>query len=78
MHSEMTESNQIIYYPKLLIVGVSFIPNTGVGITISNLFRNWPKANLAVANYITENCDNSICNNYYPLKFRNIKSDNSK
>ncbi|MCD4747633.1 MAG: methyltransferase domain-containing protein [Bacteroidales bacterium] len=55
-------------YPKVLIFGISFIPNTGGGITILNLFRNWPKDKLAVANDIIEGSDKSICENYYLLK----------
>jgi glycosyltransferase involved in cell wall biosynthesis len=38
-----------LYYPKVLIVGQCFDDNTGGGITLSNLFKGWPKERIAVA-----------------------------
>jgi glycosyltransferase involved in cell wall biosynthesis len=58
-------------YPKVLIAGISFIPKTGSGITISNLFRGWPKEKLAVVNNIISNSDQSICTKYYQLNKQN-------
>ena len=34
-------------YPRILIVGQSFHSNSGGGITLSNLFKEWPKERLA-------------------------------
>lgn len=40
----------ICKYPKLLIIGQSFNWNSGGGITLTNLFKDWPRENIAVAN----------------------------
>ncbi len=37
-------------YPRVLIIGQSFNRSTGSGITLSNLFYNWPKDKIAIAN----------------------------
>lgn len=37
------------YYPKVLIVGHSFDENSGISVTLTNLFKDWPKENIAVA-----------------------------
>ncbi len=52
--------------PKVLIIGETFRGDTGGGITISNLFRNWAKEDLAVITDVLEN-DFDKCNNYYYL-----------
>jgi glycosyltransferase involved in cell wall biosynthesis len=58
-------------YPKILIVGQSFNKNSGGGITMSNLFQDWPKDCIAVAS--TENLhhelDKSFCEQYYQLGY---------
>jgi glycosyltransferase involved in cell wall biosynthesis len=58
-------------YPKILIIGQSFNMNTGGGITISNLFRDWPKDRLAVASNVNlyEDLDLLVCENYYQLGY---------
>lgn len=56
--------------PKVLIVNQPFNKNTGGGITLSNLFCNWERKNLAVAclgYLLTEKLDSTPCNNYYQL-----------
>lgn len=56
--------------PKVLIINQPFVSNTGGGITLSNLFSNWPKEKLAVAcsGYIlNSNIDPAVCDNYYQL-----------
>ena len=57
--------------PKVLIVGQSFDKTGGGGITLSNLFRGWPKDRLAVASNVNlrNNTDFSICNTYYQLGY---------
>jgi len=55
--------------PKILIFGQSFNSNTGGGITLSNLFRDWDKENLAVlcTSHALGNIAEGICDNYYFL-----------
>ncbi len=56
--------------PKILIINQPFNKNTGGGITLSNLFCNWGRKNLAVAcsgYLLTDKMDPTICNNYYQL-----------
>ncbi len=55
--------------PKVLIFGQSFNRYSGGGITLINLFQNWPKENLAVLcmGHMAGNIDSGICNNYYQL-----------
>ena len=57
--------NEISNYPRVLIVGQSFDNLTGGGITMSNLFRGWPKDRLAVVSDV-KFCPNAeICKRYY-------------
>lgn len=56
--------------PRILILNQPFVDNTGGGITLSNLFSNWDRENLAVAcsgYLLTENMNPTLCNNYYQL-----------
>ncbi len=56
--------------PKVLILIQPFNQNTGGGITLSNLFRGWPKENLAVlcrGYVIDSNTQTDICDTYYQL-----------
>lgn len=39
------------FYPKVLIIGASFDDCTGAGVTLTNLFKDWPSDKLAVADY---------------------------
>jgi glycosyltransferase involved in cell wall biosynthesis len=39
-------------YPRALILGGGFDSYTGTGVTLSNLFRGWPRAKLAVVDYM--------------------------
>jgi glycosyltransferase involved in cell wall biosynthesis len=57
------------YYPKVLIVGHPFNKLSGGGITISNLFLNWPKDRIAIA-VNKQNADNNdfkLCPTVYQL-----------
>jgi glycosyltransferase involved in cell wall biosynthesis len=58
-------------YPKILIIGQSFNKKNGGGVTISNLFKDWPKDRLAVAsnNNLYSDLDTSVCNTYYQLGY---------
>jgi len=52
--------------PKVLIIGETFRQDTGGGITLSNLFRAWPKEKLGVITLSNIN-DFEICNRYYSI-----------
>ncbi len=57
----------MIEVPKVLVYGQPFNYATGGGITLSNLFKGWPKERLA-ATFVTwgETIFNTeVCNNYY-------------
>jgi glycosyltransferase involved in cell wall biosynthesis len=57
-------------YPKVLIFNETFKSNTGGGITLSNLFKGWPKeclANALDAKDISEIHSDEICNNFYSI-----------
>jgi glycosyltransferase involved in cell wall biosynthesis len=58
-------------YPKVLIVGQIFSHRSGGGITMSNLFKGWPKDSLAVASgsYLSYGLDVSVCERYYQLGY---------
>ena len=53
--------------PKVLIFGQSFNTNTGGGVTLTNLFSNFKKENLAVlcTAHANGNISADICDNYY-------------
>lgn len=56
-------------FPKILIFGQPFNNYSGGGITLSNLFRGWPKNKIAVT-YIGHgllNVTTDICDTYYQL-----------
>lgn len=61
-------------FPKVLIIGESFHHSSGGGITLSNLFRNWPKDKIAVASNarMIRISSNDICNTYYQLGEKEI------
>ena len=62
--------------PKVLIIGQPFNNDTGGGITLSNLFKNWDKVDLAVAcspYLITDSINPDICNKYYQLGYEETK-----
>lgn len=55
-------------FPRVLLVGYScFESTTGGGITLSNLFRGWPREKLAVVSEIDYPPDLEICDQYYKL-----------
>jgi len=56
-------------FPKILIFGQGFNNYSGGGITLTNLFKGWPKENIAVT-YIghgLRNVTTDICDTYYQL-----------
>jgi glycosyltransferase involved in cell wall biosynthesis len=56
-----------VIYPKVLIIGLPFDKSTGGGITMSNLFYNWPKDRLALISNtnLQSNLDCTVCERYY-------------
>lgn len=58
-------------YPKILIIGQSFNKMTGGGVTMSNLFKGWPKDRVAVASNtnLYSSLDTSVCDTYYQLGY---------
>lgn len=55
-------------YPKVLIVNTqAFNYASGPGITLSNLFRGWPKDSLATIHDDNIPTTTDVCDKYYPL-----------
>jgi glycosyltransferase involved in cell wall biosynthesis len=56
-------------YPKILIIGQPFNNYSGGGITLTNLFKGWPKDKLAVAatGHVLYDISTDVCNLYYQL-----------
>lgn len=54
-------------YPRVLIVGPNFDLVTGSGITLTNLFRGWPAARLAVVSSLACQMDPAPCSSQYLL-----------
>ena len=56
-------------YNKVLIIGETFHKQSGGGITLSNLFNNWPPEKLAVVTTPRSilKSDFNKCGNYYRL-----------
>ncbi len=56
-------------YPRVLIYNQPFNDFSGGGITLSNLFRGWPKQNVAVVatGHFLYNVSTDICDIYYQL-----------
>jgi glycosyltransferase involved in cell wall biosynthesis len=63
----------LMHFPKILIIGQSFNKKNGGGVTISNLFKDWPKDKLAVASNanLSNDLDISVCSTYYQLGYNN-------
>lgn len=60
-------------FPKVLILGQTFNKKDGGGVTMSNLFKGWPKDKLAVAATVnlSKDIDTSVCEIYYQLGYKN-------
>ncbi len=60
-----------VNYPRTLILGNPFNNKSGGGITMSNLFKGWPKDKIALVTNanVSFEADFSICENYYQLGF---------
>ena len=60
-------------YPKVLIVGQYFNLRSGGGITMTNLFKDWDRENIAVAAENIDDPDFAVCNKYYQLGYLETK-----
>lgn len=56
-------------YPKVIIFGQPFNNHTGGGITLTNLFKGWPKEKIAVAypGHGLSNVTTNVCDTFYQL-----------
>lgn len=56
-------------FPRILIFNQSFNSYSGGGITLSNLFKGWPKERIAVLSYpyMLTDITHDICENYYQI-----------
>lgn len=55
-------------YPRVLIVGSGvFIPNTGGGITLTNLFNGWPAERIAAIHLDSISPSTNVCRQFYSL-----------
>ncbi|MDD5595514.1 MAG: hypothetical protein PHY94_04620, partial [Candidatus Omnitrophica bacterium] len=63
-----------ISYPKVLIFSPQpFNYLTGFGITVSNLFKNWPGDCLACAYTQDMVADDSVCRNHFRIKMNRLR-----
>lgn len=60
-------------YPKVIIVGETFRKNGGGGITMTNLFKDWPKENIGVITSQIDETDPTTGYRYYQLGTLEIK-----
>ena len=62
-------------YPRVLVVSSSvFNKYAGTGVTLSNLFRNWPKDSLAMVHSDALFApDDEVCDNYFYHGYKNRK-----
>lgn len=62
-------------YPKVLIFGQTFNDFSGGGITLTNLFKEWPKEKVAVLSYpfMIHNSSTDVCQNYYQIGHEELK-----
>jgi len=56
-------------HPKILIIGETFRKNGGGGITLINLFKQFPKENVAIITNDIVNSDPDLCDNYYQIGY---------
>src|ERR1700753_300501 len=59
--------------PRVLIIGQTFTRDTGGGITLSSLFKGWPKDKLAVAVESKEGIDFERCSHYFRIGHAELK-----
>lgn len=73
MNENLISKTNKAYYPKILIISETFKSNSGGGITLSNLFRGYPKdclANAIDGYFIKDIYNDEICENFYSLGYK--------
>lgn len=60
-------------YPRILIIGGVIDYKWGGGITLSNLFKGWPKDKIAIASKEISKEGGNICSNYYRFGYQEEK-----
>lgn len=61
-------------FPRVIIIGETFRSNGGGGITMMNLFKDWPSDNLAVITELTaESSPTFHCQKYYQIGYHEKK-----
>lgn len=62
-------------YPRVLIFGQPFNKKHGGGITLTNLFKGWPKDKIAVTDtgHMMIDITTDVCDNYYQLGIEEYK-----
>ncbi len=68
-------------YPKVLVLGVKFADNTADGVTLTNLFKGWPKVNLLSASDTLniDFCEKNIpCDDYFEFHPGKLNQINKK
>ena len=61
-------------FPRVIIIGETFRSNGGGGITMMNLFKDWPSDNLAVVTELTmESSSTFHCRKYYQIGYQEKK-----
>ena len=56
-----------ITFPRVLIVGQTFNVTSGAGITLTSLFRGWPRDRLAVLTWPMAEIAPGVCDDYWVL-----------
>lgn len=62
-----------MHYPRIIIIGETFRLNEGGGITLANLFKEWPAGNVGVVTDLISHTDRSSKYSYYQLGYEEIK-----
>ena len=64
-------------YPRVLVVTADPISRqTGLGITMSNLFQGWPKGKIAQVVAYPSRPDPDICDNFWQVSSSDVPLDN--
>jgi glycosyltransferase involved in cell wall biosynthesis len=72
--------NNTMKFPRILVIApVKFNQETGSGVTMCNLFRDWPIENIAqIHSELYTKPDTSICNQYLYLPYYQIRQNNPR
>jgi glycosyltransferase involved in cell wall biosynthesis len=62
-----------MYYPRVIIIGETFRLDGGGGITMANLFKDWPESNIGVVTDLIAHTNPKTKYKYYQLGNKEIK-----